>query len=474
MLIRQAEINFNEVVDLRIAEGRIAAIAAQLHTRDGEVVIEAEGAALVPGLHDHHLHLASLAASRASLQCGPPQLHGAAELAETLREQVGGTGWLRGIGYHESVAGDIDRHWIDRNLCCRPVRIQHRGGRLWVLNSLALQVLGVSDAGDDPLERIDGRLSGRLYDNDTWLRQRLGRERPNLAEVSRHLASLGVTGVTDTSPDNSPEEVRWLRQAQRRGELLQEVLVMGNDSLDGFDAGPAICAAEVPRLLIGPRKFHLHEAHLPDYETLCADIRCAHQAGRNVAFHCVTRTELVFTLGALREAGAWPGDRIEHAAVTPPELLDELRQLGLTVVSQPGFIAERGDSYLAEVDAADQPWLYRLKAFLDAGVPLAGSTDAPFGEADPWKAMDAAVARLTARGHAIGAAEALSPEQALALFTSPLHAPGQALCRIEVGAAADLCLLDAAWGRARLDLAAVRPRLTLRCGRVIWARSNPP
>jgi len=469
MLIRRAEINFSDVVDLRIDRDRIVAIGAQLHAQGDEPVIDADGGALLSGLHDHHLHLASLAASRASLQCGPPQVHTAEQLAAQLKARRGAQGWLRGIGYHESVAGEIDRHWIDRHLFDRPVRIQHRGGRLWVLNSAALQLLDVRDAGDDPLERIDGRLSGRLYDNDRWLRQRLGLERPDLAEVSRHLASLGVTGVTDTSPNNSPGEVLWLRQAQRRGELLQDVLLMGDASLDGFSAEPVEAGSGLPQLTIGPRKFHLHEAHLPDYDDLCTDIRRAHRAERNVAFHCVTRAELVFTLGALREAGTRPGDRIEHASVTPTELLEEFRDLGLIVVSQPGFIAERGDQYLDEVDAADQPWLYRLKTFLDAGVFLAGSTDAPFGAAEPWRAMQAAVSRRSAKGRVIGAAEALSPEQALALFTAPLNAPGQQLPRLEIGATADLCLLHAGWRRARADLAGIRPRLTLRGGRVIWA-----
>ena len=41
----------------------ISAIATGLRPRPGEQVIEADGAALLPGLHDHHLHLASLAAA---------------------------------------------------------------------------------------------------------------------------------------------------------------------------------------------------------------------------------------------------------------------------------------------------------------------------------------------------------------------------------------------------------------------------
>jgi predicted amidohydrolase YtcJ len=467
MLIRAAELHFSEILDVRIAGGRIAAIGQQLAVEGGEEVVEAGGGALLPGLRDHHLHLASLAAARASLQCGPPQVHDAGQLAEALRAAVKGdeASWLRGIGYHESVAGLIDRHWLDRHIPQRPARIQHRGGRLWIFNSRGLELLRPED--EAPLERSGGELTGRLYDNDRWLRRRLGRQRPDLGEVSRHLASLGVTGLTDTSPNNSPEEWLWLRQAQQRGELLQDLLLMGDASLDaGMDAQPA--TAECPGLAVGPHKFHLHEARLPDYQAVREAIAASHRAGRNAAFHCVSAAELAFAVGALREAGIRPGDRIEHASVTPPEWLAELAGLGLTVVTQPGFVAERGEAYLEQVEAADQPWLYRLRGFLDAGVPLAGSTDAPFGDAHPWRAMQAAVTRLTAAGRPLGPGEALGPEQALALFQYPLATPGRDPARIEVGAAADLCLLDRPWARQRHDLAAARPRLTLRGGQPIW------
>ena len=93
----------------------------------------------------------------------------------------------------------------------------------------------------------------------------------------------------------------------------------------------------------GEHKFHLHDHALPDFDGLCEDIRRSHRADRACAFHCVPRADLVFALAALRVAGSMKGDRIEHAAVVPPELMEALRALALTVVTQPHFIAERGD-----------------------------------------------------------------------------------------------------------------------------------
>lgn len=458
MLIRRAELQ-GAIVDVRIADDRIAAIG-ELSPQAGETMIEAAGGALLPGLQDHHLHLYATAAAQASVQCGPPAVHDVAALAAALRTAdaaLPSGEWLRGVGWHESVGGELDRRWLDAVLPARPARIQHRSGRMWLLNSAALAQL--EQGADDPLQREAGRATGRLYDADAWLRSRLGGRRPSLTALSRRLAARGVVGVTDTSHDNGPDTFAALAAAQQRGELLQALCVMGDASLDAV--------ASQPGLLRGARKFHLHDHELPEFDALCADIRAAHAADRGVAFHCVTRTDLAFALAALAESGVRAGDRIEHASVTPPELLAQIRELGLVVVTQPGFVAARGDAYLREVDAVDQPWLYRLRGFLDAGVPLAGSSDAPYGEADPWVAMAAAVSRRSATGQALGLDEALSPEQALALFTAPLEAPGLAASQIEAGTVADLCLLRQPWGRARADLAAVEVRLCLRAGQLL-------
>ena len=464
MLIRSAELLGRGVFDLRVEAGRVTEIGERLETHDDEVRIEAEGGLLLPGLHDHHLHLRSYAASLRSVACGPPQVRDAEALRRALRAAAlhgDGTEWIRGIGYHDSVAGSIDRHWLDANAPACPLRIQHRSGRLWIFNSKALALLGVTDAdsGRDPFERAEGRLTGRLYDADTWLRERLPVDPVGLHGASRRLAAQGITAVTDTTPANGPDEVLAFEQAQARGELLQDLCVMGDARLDGH-VGTA-------RIARGATKFHLHEHDLPDFDALCADIRRSHDAGRGCAFHCVTRTDLGFALTALREAGTNGRDRIEHAAVVPPEWIAPMRELRVSVVTQPQFIAERGDEYLRDVAQDDQAWLYRLRGLAAAGIPLAFGSDAPFGAANPWAAMQAAVQRCTASGRKIGADEALTPEQALAGWLTPLADPGGPPRMITLGGVADLCLLHRNWSAQRRDLATASVRMTVRAGEII-------
>lgn len=106
ILIRHAELRTGAKADVRIRHARIAAIG-DLAPEPGEHVIYARGGALLPGLHDHHIHISASAAALASVPCGPPAVTDADALARMLDRP--GSGWLRGIGYHESVAGMIDR-----------------------------------------------------------------------------------------------------------------------------------------------------------------------------------------------------------------------------------------------------------------------------------------------------------------------------------------------------------------------------
>ena len=375
-------------------------------------------------------------------------MHSAQELIEALnRARPNPHGWIRGVGYHESVAGDIDRRWLDRLSSDVPMRVQHRTGRLWIVNSAGLdRLVDASSGGVLPASE-----RGRFYDQDGVLGELWGRATPPVEVASRQLAAYGVTGLTDLSPRNDDAAAARFMRLRCCGGLLQAIRVGG--------------VLNMTHCLTGPTKVHLHDASLPDFDAFSGLIGASHARGREVAVHCVTEAELVFALAGFRNAGACPGDRIEHASVTPPALLEQIRELGLIVVTQPQFIAERGDAYLCDLPLEEHAWLYRCRGFLDSGIPLAGGSDAPFGHADPWRAMRAAVDRRTASGHRLGGRERLSPEEALSIFLGSLEEPHRPR-RTEVGGAADLCLLDCPWDEARTLLDSSCVRGTFRSGDV--------
>src|SRR3546814_20920334 len=104
-----------------------------------------------------------------------------------------------------------------------------------------------------------------------------------------------------------------------------------------------VCSSDLVKVVVDDGAY-------PALDDLAADLATAHRAARPVAVHCVTRTALVLALAAWDIAGSHPGDRIEHGAVVPPELIDRIRHHRLTVVTQPSFVAARGDDIRAQTD----------------------------------------------------------------------------------------------------------------------------
>ncbi|HVW42126.1 MAG TPA: amidohydrolase family protein [Amycolatopsis sp.] len=405
MIVLGAQVE-GRVVDVRIGDERIAEIG-RLRPRPGETVVEARGGALLPGLHDHHIHVLSLAAAAGSVRCGPPEVTDLDGLAAALRAAPGE--WVRGIGYHESVAGMLDRHLLDRLVPGRPVRIQHRGGALWMLNSRALAEL-----------RIPEHETGQFWRKDALIRERLGaQEPPDVAAAGRRLAALGITGVTDATPNLSGDAIALLTALPQRLHLL------------GAPTGAALPAG----MTVGPHKILRPDHEPPDWDELHAEVSSAHAAGRAVAIHAVTRESLVLALAVLTDTGPLLGDRIEHAALAGEDLIPLLASTGAVVVTQPGFVTERAGQYRRDVPPREHADLYRYASLRRGGVRVVPSSDAPFASEDPWRTIAAAARRD------LSPDERVPPGEALAGMLTPLADPGGSPRRIEVGAPADLCLL---------------------------------
>jgi predicted amidohydrolase YtcJ len=434
MMIQRATQLDGTATDIRVDE-QITDVG-DLEPRKGEEIFDAAGATVIPGLHDHHVHLRSAAAALMSARVGPAEVRGRGDLARALADApVGSDGWIRAVGYHEAVAGPLDRDVLDEVSPSLPVRVQHRSGVLWTLNSAGLARVGLADHPDGRLRSLDRSWSDTLQRNES-----------GLAEISRRLSRYGVTGVTDATPDFEVSDVVKLVEAHRRGELQQRVY----------------CLA--------PGKRILHDADL-DLAELTAWVAERHDADAPVAVHCVTAAQLVVTLAALRDAGTHPQDRIEHAAVVPDGNMADLENLGVTVVTQPNFVAERGDQYLTDVPADEHHELWRLASLLKAGVKVALSTDMPFGEGDPWAAMRAAVHRTTAAGAVLGPDECVSAREALPMFfgTSGQPAVPRALQRGQPG---DLCLLAAAPDEVLNELDSQMVAATVVAGTAVFERGG--
>jgi predicted amidohydrolase YtcJ len=457
MLIMNAEVAGHAGRCVRADAEKIVEVGASLRAWPGERLFDARGGAVIPGLHDHHVHLRAELAARSSIPVGPPSVRDSDDFARALRTgDANGRAddWLRAVGYHESVAGHLDRDRLDAIVSGRPVRVQHRTGALWILNSRAVELTGLDSCQQPGVERVDGRVTGRLWRMDAWLRGAVtrrgeaasgdvasgdaadGEDRAAWRALSSEAARWGVTGFTDATPDRSQQDVDAFAALRAEGAIRQRLVLMS----------PAHLMAR-PGIGLGPHKIMLDDRTLPDSADLAETVRAVHEAGSPVALHCVTADQLVIATDAVGRAGCRPGDRIEHGSVIPPGFEATLRALGVTVVTQPGFVAERGDVYRREVAAEEQPWLYRCATLRRAGVPVAGGTDAPYSSPDVWRSVRAAIDRTTPSGQVLNPGERLSPPDALGLFLGHPDRPGE-LRRIAVGQPGDLCVLRAPLGIA--------------------------
>ena len=109
----------------------------------------------------------------------------------------------------------------------------------------------------------------------------------------------------------------------------------------------------------------------------------ARTAGRTIAVHCVTRAELVLALAAWDVVGTRPGDRIEHGAVVPLELIPRLtgprarrRHPTRSRGGARRWVRRQHD------EADDVAHLWRCGSLLVAGVGVAGGSDAPYGDGE--------------------------------------------------------------------------------------------
>ncbi len=381
-------------LDCLIDDGRIAALAPRLAAADVRV-LDAGGGALLPGLADHHIHLFAAAAADESLD-----LEGSGDLSRLA--DWPGEGWVRVIG-----AGvELTRTDLDRVQAERPVRVQHRSGALWTLNSAAVERLA---GALTPAERA----TGQVWRADERLRRALGdRPEPDLAPLGRRLASWGVTHVSDATP--APWSRTDAAGVAASAELPQHVLTM--------DVAGA-----------GPRKIVLADHDLPPLDTVVQTIADAHAGGRPVAVHAVSAVALAVALAAIGSAGAVPGDRIEHAAVCDDGAADRIADLGLTVVTQPSIFARHGRTFRRDIEPAERPWLWRYGSLLRRGIPVAMSSDAPYGDANPWLGVRAAAARQPP--------EHVPARTALASLLADPGDPGGPPRGMRPDAAADLCVV---------------------------------
>jgi predicted amidohydrolase YtcJ len=158
---------------------------------------------------------------------------------------------------------------------------------------------------------------------------------------------------------------------------------------------------------------------LTELETI---LRGAHGRGFRIAAHAIGDQAVQHVLdifGRLCDERPRPDarHRIEHFQVASDAQIARTAALGVIPVPQGRFISELGDGVIRAMGPERLPLTYRIRAMLDAGIPVPGSSDAPVAEASPILNIHDLVNRITADGAEFNPQERVTPVQALHMYT---------------------------------------------------------
>jgi predicted amidohydrolase YtcJ len=427
---------------------RVAVTGAVIAPPDtpGEIV-ELGDATVIPGLVDAHVHFPSWALGLQELRLfGTRSVSEALERIEACEKPAGG--WLRGRGWREEDWPEGERPTLaalDEVTGEVPTALRaHDGHTLWV-NSAALRAAeghseGTPEGGlaggpcaeGDPPGILREQAAWDFFDNLAAASQQETLEAVRDGLSVAHAA--GVTGVHDKDgARGAPEAFAALRDA---GELTLRVW----QSVPNADADRGSYVKVFMDGTLGSRTALLLGGggmRLMGPEGLAAAVEAAAAARMPVAVHAIgdlanrealdgfEATEAIWRPLGLRH-------RVEHAQCIHADDIARYARLGITASVQ--YSHAGSDRELAArlwADRLDRAYPYRQ--LLDAGVRLAGGSDAPVEELDPLAGIAAAQECGVTR------------EEALESFTAApawLEGAEDRRGRVSPGYDADLVILD--------------------------------
>ncbi len=494
---------FSIVDAIAISAGRFAAAGSNDEIRElagaNTTVEDLGGSIVLPGLIDSHNHL--LSTSQVLQQI---QLYDCRSISEILdrvaqRVRLAQPGeWIIGKGWDETLLAEgrhPSRQEIDSVAPNNPV-VLHRVWNKLTANSAAMHAAGVNRQTPDP--STDELYAGGFERDETGEPAGLFRDRaknlilnaiPDLTDEQlsdsvafgcRAYNAVGITGVAE--PGLGPRELRAYQAtrdsgrltvrtdmllgawgfvpANREPELKKWISEMGVYGGFGDDM---LRLAGVKFLVdggVGDRTARMNQSYegepgnhgqwAVDPEELSDLIRWVHDLGWSIDAHtCGDAAQDLAVRAFIAAQTARPNQslhhRVHHAYVPTQETIELMGRHKIPALVSNPFLVHLGDSFVVSLGEERASRALPMASYLRAGVPLAGTSDSPIADYNPWVGMYAAVARKSVTGRQFDPSESISVRDALRSYTiggatalGLQHQRGS----IEPGKVADLIVID--------------------------------
>ena len=467
------------------------ALSKEYQCNDAKV-IDLKGSYVYPGFVDSHAHLKGIGHRENSLNLqGINSLKEMLTTVEIFSNGIQPGEWVVGRGWIEKVWPEKrfpTRYELDRFSSDKPVILERADGHAVVVNSLALELAGISSESNDPhggrIEKDkNGEPTGMLIDKATALVEKLipkttkQEDKRDLKAGIDSNVSLGWTQVQIAGGTFSDIEI--LEEIKKEGNLLQRVyfaVSAGKPAETLLKLGPKLDPENMLTVrgiklyadgALGSRGAALLEKYddqdttglliFTKEETLPV-LEEALKKGIQIQTHAIGDKGNRITLDWYQEAFNSivdeerkvidPRWRIEHSQIITKEDQIRFRDMEIIASMQPSHAI--GDLHFAPSRLGMQRVGngYVWRNLIDLGVVVAGGSDAPVEIGDPRIEFYAAIARKDLDGfydRGWHLEQAVTREEALKMFTIwPAFAAFQEDINgtIEVGKLADLTIFS--------------------------------
>jgi len=404
------------------------------HTR----ILDLEGALVLPGLCDSHIHFANYALSLQELDLqGVTSLHAVKEKLSARAKGLAPGSWIRGRGWDQNLwpeqrfptAQDLDEA-VGSEI---PVLLYAKSGHAGVASSAAIRAAAIapgdwSPEGGEIVRQTDGHPTGLLLEGPAI--QLVADQIPASSESQMLEAALdaqtqlhawGITAIHDFDGRMGLETFQSMLRRDRLRlravnhialDQLEDAIAFGiRGPLGGawFRIGGLKMFADGA---LGPRTALMvdpYEGEPDNYGMAVTDkeemLEHALQATRHGISSCIHAIgdravhDVLDVLSVLRgveqEMGVTPPDRrhrIEHVQVIQPDDIPRLRKLEVSGAVQPIHATQDKDLVDAYWGCRGQT-AYAFQSLLQQGVRLAYGSDAPVESPNPFWGMFAGATR---------------------------------------------------------------------------------
>ncbi len=452
-----------------IRQGRIVSLDGDANGWQKNQILDAQGAVIMPGFIDTHVHFSAAGMAMLALN-----LEDCKSLDEVLRKiSVEADGKPEDyLIFATQFAPELMSEnrfptagELDHASGGRPVYLMERTGHWAGINQAGLGLLNISE--DLPGRQIDnsgnfsGVITGQVNSVAGEVLWPAFIYRVSIEQaISRAAQEAVAGGITTLHALEELPEVRAILNNQDLAPLriipysqtkdVQSVLALGLQQIGG-------CGSMIVDGDFGPHTAALLEPYADQPETsgvlywqdedLERFVMAAHQAGLQIALHCVGSAAIEQTLNAYEKAlQAYPRrnhrHRIEHFELPVAGQAERARRLGVALAMQPAFNhywPHDGEEYPRVVGEERAALVDPVSRIVHAGLPISFGSDAPVTPLRPLLGIHSAVNHSNAR-------ERIPVEKALritvqggAWFAFEENDKGS----LEVGKLGDLVWLDA-------------------------------